>query len=160
MARRYVTEKDLKEWINNYRSRIPNKPQQNTYKVIEAANETVNCIISVAEIRDLIAHIDEQNKSLKEADKIGGLKIYLIRQALYTSTLFIEGGVPQIGLAIVPANHYGPTGETDPGTQKEKYGSQNYFEGPTDNRKIMCVFLPNERSEHTGLCPVNCGGSL
>ena len=158
MSQRYVSQKELRKWVNSYKKTI--KPKKGkTFNTYELGNETRNCFLGLGELQQLLNYITNQNANLKTADQIDGVRIYLTRSKIHKHTLWIADKIPQIGFAIVPTCNYSNRG-IDKGTGLDIYGCDDYFETINKVKQTMCIFVPNERSEHTGLCPVNCKGSL
>ncbi len=134
MASGKIAFTELKGWIDDYK------------KTINIHKETRSCLLSLAELRSLITYIDTQN--IYRKDKIDGVRVY-----------FTRPGVPnnQMSIAIVPTHKYSDTFEfTDEnGKVVPCAGAHDYKD---QDGEIYVVMPGGLNSEHTGLCPPNCGG--
>ena len=147
MGQRFVTKAELQTWVDPYIASITNDP-----------NETKNAIISLKELRDLMTYIDNANVNLSK--RIDGIRIYLTRFPLMSTTRTTNRNGPQISIAIVPTVEYSEQFEIDKQMGVLVAGAKNHYVWDNTVEQIMCVFPGDVKSEHTGLCPVNCGGSL
>jgi hypothetical protein len=145
-----ITKERLTIIHNNYRG----------YKTNE--NETNNGLISLKELKEFINYVEFYNQRNLNSDKCDGIRIYLVRHPLDEASNRGEtkvdfpgkGNTTQISFAIVPTKQYGETFSDE--DKNLIYGANNCFEGD----EIVCLSPGSLNSEHSGLCPTNCGGSI
>lgn len=133
--------------------------------------ETMNVVFELKQLRDFISYIDHQNIRLcdtgntNESDEINAVRFYFVRQNDIVDLtpengndrrdpVFIdERGQKQtqISLVAVPVLNYYRN------TARHTFDGTDYDAG---NDNVHCIYPYSNLSEHTGLCPYNCKGSL
>ena len=137
MGIRRITKEKLTEWEETYTNKLPDS---------EKTEETRSCILSLNEVKALIAYIDERNQADPPAN-IDGIQIYLTRSNECPQVKrIVSRDIPQISFAIVPSE-----------------GINKFFE---INGSVKCLY-PGDYAEDkngivttggttTQLCPPNC----
>ena len=142
MGLKKIEKSELKQWKDAYCQKIND-------------GETKNCLISLTELKELISYIESYNQRNQKSEHCDGIRIHLTRPDITINgkvNLPDKTTVRQISFAIVPTKNYSNNFQGANGTFI--WGANNCYE----NGESVCLFPGGISSEHSGLCPTNCGG--
>jgi uncharacterized UPF0160 family protein len=155
----------IKKWIKSYRT--------SKFHI----RETNSVVIDLDKIRTFISHIDQINSDRATRKQINGVRFYFVRQNDYfvnhpndntdgnnTREIVFKdnNGIDQtqISLLALPVINYRVQSRAFVG---EDEGIAEAIKAlKFEDRDIMvdCLYAASTRSEHTGLCPYNCAGTI
>lgn len=138
----------LQEWIANYDDNVTYENNPEGYK------ETRNVVFALQDLEALVAHC-------KTNAQVNAVRFYLVRQNDYANGTrhIIFDNQTQISLVAVPVLEFENNGEDANGNPTIPTGKCKDW---ITNNAVTCIY-PNQTlplTEHGGLCPYNCEGSL